>query len=197
MLWRMALPAFNADGLLPPGTYLGDQDGEQVFLGHDCTVVEAEARFVAAFPNSLTRPSLWRQFQNYRTVAHVELECVTIYVSGEFVTDVEDPTHIHIALIIPRVELQKLTSGCQWQLDMLFNGREFEFGTAQSLTVTTDFCRTTGDDDLHFDAAQVELMHSRFVAGSPRSDDDEGGYLEIFECEGGSPIDAISAAPQG
>lgn len=188
---EMPIPQYLSNGMLPPGSYLADLDGCSVFLGHDCTIDEAESRFVAAFPESVTRPILWLEFQRLRAISHRGVKCATFYISGAFVTTVTDPKDIFVVLTIPGNELVSLPALDQWLLNKLFNGGGWEFGTQLPLEVCTELSRPYNSENEHFEITQIEYLHNRWKAGSPLPNDIDGGYLEIYDCEGGTQLDEI------
>jgi hypothetical protein len=179
------IPAFEHDGLLPAGMAFDEFEGKPILRGHDCFKDEAEETLVVAFAESVTRPALWRQFENLLGVVEQHFKCFLVLLSGEFVTNLTDPDNIHIVFELPGEAIEAAAGEIQWQMDWLFNSREQTFGTDHELTVQTGLVRAFAPGSAKFDVGNAERMVERHIASSPRLDSIDGGYLEILRCEGG------------
>lgn len=97
----MAVPAFGADGLLPLGEPFGeDVYGTMTYLGHSCTLEDIRDRLDQAFV-STTRPTWMREIEMLHSVAAARLSAFTMWVSGGFVVDTENPTSLYVVLDLP------------------------------------------------------------------------------------------------
>lgn len=83
----MALPARNADGLLPPGR-------------HEATLAEIKVAFVDAFPGSSTRPQVWERFLRFRTALLGVIPVEAQWINGSFVTGVVDPNDVDVVSVV-------------------------------------------------------------------------------------------------
>lgn len=189
----MAIPAFDGQGVLPAGPCFVDFQGEPIFAGHAATITEIEDRFVDCFPQSHTRPALFRELQRLHRLARKSLDCMTVLVSGEFVTNRETARDIHVILEVRGHDLDSLDSDAQWLLHRIFHSLEYKYSD-EDLTVNTGIVRAYPPGHANFEISEAERSLARLQAGSPIPDIDGAGYVEYLDCEGG--WDNVSALAQ-
>lgn len=180
------IPDFDASGYLPHGDPYGANDGVPVYLGHDADLPEIRHRFVGKYPDSFTRDKLHAEFQHLFDIATTLLPCITVYLSGEFVTNVEDPESVFVALDAPAGDLDGLEPEALWVLMRLFQS-EYVI-TQHHLKVETALVRAYPPDNARFAWSDAERLFHREAAGTPnpQTDPDGGrGYVQIIHCEGG------------
>jgi hypothetical protein len=191
----MAIPDFGDKGLLEPTAAFAEWRGKTIYSGHPCDLAEVKARFVGKYPQSLTRPALFGDLETHVDQVKKSLDCFLIVVSGEFVTDTENPHDIFVALDVVGEALDGLSGDEIWLLDRLFNAQERPWGSDDALTTYTGIMRAYPPDHLKFELGNSERMLQRHMASSPIPDVDSAGYLEILECERGLDLDDAIFTP--
>lgn len=192
----MAFPGFEPDGLLATAPAFAHFDGSPIYSGHPCTRAELEDALVIAFPQSHTRAALFKQMELLLGLAAGHLPCLILVVSGEFVTNADDPHDIFVVIEVVGTEIENLDGNAQWLLDFVFDAGGRPFGADDELIVQTGIVRAYPPDHIKFDLGNAERMTQRYLASSPVPETDKGGYLEILECEGGlNELDEIFAPP--
>jgi hypothetical protein len=187
----MPIPPFESDGLLPVNPKTLILDGEQAHYGHDCALGEIEEAFVDAHPDSQLRPQLFREVRMLLGVAMQHVPCVTLLVSGEFVTNFDEPTSVYVGLIIHPTDISSVGL---WNLRRLFDSSSWEIAN-QEAQVFTGLSREFPPEDLRFAYGQTEQQILRVLAGTP-TPDREAGYLELVECpEEVTTLAEIEGAP--
>ncbi len=181
----MPVPSFRSDGYLPVGNVFGDVDGQPIYLGHDSSAAEIEARLVNAFPQSLTRPALFREFGYLRRLVLNHLNCVVLIVSGEFVTNRDDPQSLLVVLDVPGKQLDNLDPDSHWLFHRLFDSQEWAITEDADLKVQTGIVRAYPRGHVKFEVGVGEQRLQRYMAGYPTAETHVGGYVQVLECEGG------------
>lgn len=179
----VALPDFNEGGLLSVGEKLGEYNGVSVFGGHDTTPTEVRDRFVAAFPESWSRPALHREGNQFIMVARSLIPTALFYVWGDFVTDDRDPMNIGVTLVVTDHDAQELSGSTVWLLNKLFNSRADHF-TDYDLTIYTEWCRRLPEGHHQFDDGQQDWLHKCYLASRPPETTEPRGYAELLHGEG-------------
>ena len=186
---RLVIPPFLPDGTLPPGEYYALYKGQAVFQSHDATMAEVKERFVDAYPETRTRARLFHEADSLLRFAHRYFTCTTFHIGGEFVTNVEDPTELVVVLDVPQVELDVLDGLDTWVLHRLFNARQTKL--KPNLSIYTYLVRLWPPGHPRFEEGHKKLRSALFQAGCPTPDTNQGGHVEVFDCEGGGPLAAI------
>lgn len=82
----MPIPAFNPDGLLPPGI-------------HDCTIQQIESLF-GSFQRTDRRPQLWARFKDFHAQAKTSGVVEALLLDGSFVTNSPVPNDIDVVIVV-------------------------------------------------------------------------------------------------
>ncbi len=198
-LGGMPIPSFRGDGFLPPGSVFADVDGDPIYLGHDTTADEIESRLVGGFPQSLTRPALFRELAHLRRLAMQYLDCILLIISGDFVTSRNDPESILVVLDVPGGELENLDADAHWLFTRVFDSQEWTLTDAADLKVQTGIVRAYPPGHVKHEIGITEQKLQRYMAGSPTPETRAAGYVQVLECEGGEDrINAlIGVSPPG
>lgn len=177
----MAVPAFGNDGMLPRGAVYGKADtGDEIYYGHSTTLEEISTRFVDAFPLSVTRSLLFRELHMLLEVVSSRLKWFSLWVSGAFVANVDNPKKIFVVLDTPGRHLADIAPHDGWLLGRLFTDATFcidEYD--EEFVLHTALRRAFPPGHLRYDVGYAEEMVTRDLAGHPYNDS-EGGYLEIW-----------------
>ena len=193
--YSMAIPEFDhASGLLPLGTYAGpvpELDEIDTYAGWPCTLDEIRDRFVARYPASSTRAALFRQVESLIAQVADLIPCSLFLLSGGFVTDLDEPSDLHLVLVAMGNQVNALSTDALWLVDRLFQEREQLFGESVELRVTTQFVRVFPSTHQRYPETLISLASARLTSGLPAGDDREGGYVQFLDCEGGDDDDQI------
>jgi hypothetical protein len=177
----MPIPGFDAEGLLPVGN---GADGI-VDRGHDCSYAEVEEHLVGRFPSSVTRPALFRELEVLAELARERFRCFTLLISGEFVTNSENPHSIYVAVDVLGDTVDHLEARDLWLMHRIFDSRNWEWGDDDALRTQTGFGRSYPENHHLSQVGVAERNLIRSLASMPADSGAEAGFLEIFDCEGG------------
>ena len=188
----MAIPPFGGNGMLPLGEPCPSDDGEILHYGHHCTLGEVDAVLHESFSLSQTRPVLFRELEMLVTLASDILSSCSLWVSGSFVVDTDNPPDMFVVLQVLGDVLGKADRRQQWLLGRIFDDGTYFPGEEEGFKVQMGICRLYPPGHARYELGCIEQKINRQMAGDPLGTSVPGGYLQIFYDEGGlEDFDAI------
>lgn len=196
VLRLMPIPPFEDHGaFLPPGDLIAVHENKAIWKGHQTDYDEVRARFVNAYGQSVTRAVLFNELLNLKDLAKRHLTCIIVFISGEFVMDIDNPETLQVTIDVAGDELSKLNPLDQWTLERLMF--RSTYGIGDDLTVKTEMVRSFPPDNHKGPRSQIHHTLARILAASPQPLTTDKGYLEIVDCaEGVDHLAALFPAAQ-